>query len=545
MSTEDNPKTVRRSALGFLSGTFLSRVTGLVREIATASFFGVAPAIAAFFVALRLAQLMRRLLGEGSLLAGFSPHFETVRRESPRAAASFFRDLFFSLVFLLVILVGAAEIGLFSFWKWGGFSEGTNEILYLTLLMAPGVLFVCLYALFAALLQSEKQYFIPGTAPVMFNLVFIAALVWVRNWPIADAVAALSLTVIAAFFFQWAMVIPGVFRCLKQHLKGKEWLRFELFPPGLKMMVKAMAYTIIGVGAVQINTALDAVFARYASLSGPAYLYYAMRLYQFPLSLFGIALASALLPPLSRAIQAGDFENFRKLLHYALSRTFSLMLPCTMAIFALGAVSINLLYGSGKFDIDAICQTTAALWSYGAGLVPSVFILLLAPAFYAQKDYKTPLAASLLSVGCSTVLNVVFVFFFDWGANSIAVSTSVAAAFNCLYLMRKLSHKIGPLFDGAAPKTALGSFGKTALCSGIAAGSTMALGHFLMGDISVQVLLGQEASALPHDLGRKLLQFFALGGFFALMLLSYAWLVNAEDILQFVGIRKKEEAREI
>lgn len=539
-SGEDSPRAVRKSALYFLSGTFLSRVTGLAREIATASFFGVAPAIAAFFVALRFANLLRRLLGEGSLLAGFSPHFEAIRKESSEKAAGFFRDLFFSLTLILITLIGIGEIVLFALWKWSSFSIDSKEIIYLTMLILPGVLFVCLYALFSALLQSEKKYFISGAAPLMFNVVFLLALSLVRNWPLEQAAIALSLAVIASFFFQWAMVIPGVWRYLQKSLDFRKWRSFELFSVELKQMVVAMALTILGVAAVQINSALDALFARYADLSGPAYLYYAMRLYQFPLSLFGVALASALLPPLARAAQGGDLQQFRKLTHYALTRTFSLMLPCTFAILTLGAAAVALVYGRGHFDALAVGGTSLALWSYGIGLVPSVFVLVLAPAFYAHKDYKTPLWASLYSVLLSTLLNALFVFGFGWGASSVAISTSLAAAFNCFYLLQKLSSKIGPLFDRAATW----SFAKTALSSLIAGGGTLAVGHFLMGDISLTLFKQGSAASFPQRFFDQALQFFVLAGSFGLILFSYAWMIGAEDLLHLVGLKKAKPTEE-
>jgi len=530
----DHPHTVQKSAFHFLSGTLLSRLTGLLREIATASFFGVIPAIAAFFVAYRFSQLLRRLFGEGSLLAGFSPHYEAARKQSPLEAAEFFRDLFCSLTLFLMALIGVIEAALFAWWKWGAGSTGTQEIIYLTMLMLPGVLFLCLYALCSALLQSEKRYFISGAAPVMFNLVFIGVLWWVKDLPLPMAMTFLSLGMIAAFFFQWSMVIPGALRILSSALKGRMWVQVRFFSPALRQMISAMMLTIVGVGAVQINSALDAIFARYASLSGPAYLYYAMRLYQFPLSLFGIALASALLPPLSRAIQDRASDRFRRLLQDAFSRMFSLMFPATIAIFVLGAASVDLIYMRGHFEVSALGPTTEAFWCYGVGLVPAVFVLLLAPAFYAQKDYRTPLIASVGAVVINTVLNALFVFSFDWGPSSVALATSLASVFNAAFLMKKLSQVMGSLFD----RKTFFLFGKTAVCTAVAGVMTLALGHFLTGDLTVSLILGEPIASPAKDLMQQVLSFLTLSGFFVLTLLSYAWMLKADHILQIVGVRR-------
>lgn len=531
----DHPKSILRSAYSFFSGTSLSRLTGLLREMSLAFCFGASPTIAAFWVAYRFANLMRRLFGEGALLAGFSPHFEQIRAASVLKSAQFFRDLFFSLSVLLIGVIGTAEAAIFCWWKWGGVSVDTQEILYLMLWMLPGVFFVCLYALFSALLQCEKKYFLPGVAPVIFNVVLIGAIWWVKDLPAFDATVLLSMSVVVAFFFQWLMVVPSAIPFLREHLSLKEWWQGRLFSPELKGMIGAMMFTIIGVGAVQINAALDTVFARYASLSGPAYLSYAIRLYQLPLALFGIALSSALLPPLSRTMQEGALDRFHHLLHFALSRIFSLMLPATVAIFVLGPASVNAIFGRGGFDFEATMQTTFCLWGYGIGLVPAIFVLLLAPAFYAQKDYTTPLFASIYAVALNTGLNAVLVFGFGWGATSIAIATSVASFFNCFYLARKLSRKIGPLFDRA---TVL-SFAKTAFCSVIAGGITLGLGHSLLNDPALLMMLGSKEVFFARETAVQIMQLFTQIGVFAVLLFSYAWLLNAGEILQLLGLRKE------
>lgn len=533
---EDHPKSVVRSAFHFLSGTFLSRVTGLFREVAMAFCFGASPAIAAFLVGYRFSNLMRRLFGEGSLLAGFSPHFETARKESPEKAALFFRDLFSSLSFFLILLITLIEVGLFSWWKWADTSADTQEILVLTMLMLPGILFICLYALFSALLQCEKKYFLPGIAPMMFNLVTLGAIWWVKDWPSQTAMIGLSVSVVVAFFSQWMMVIPSTLKFLKPQLSWSSWLQAKFFSPELRHMIGGMALTIMGVGAVQINAALDTVFARFASLSGPAYLNYAMRLYQLPLALFGVALASALLPPLSRSIQSGAIENYHRLLHFSLSRSFSLMMPCTIGILALGASAVNLIYGHGGFDQEATINTVSCLWAYGLGLIPAVFVLLLAPAFYAKKDYRTPLYASLISVGLNVALNMFLVFVLNWGASSIAFATAFSAAYNFYYLSNRLAKKIGPLFD----RETLWSFIKTSGAALIAGTMTIAIGFFLLNDPTLKIVFSEPAVFFPRDITDQFLQFITLGGSFILIFLSYAWMFNAQEVLQLIGLKKEQ-----
>ena len=166
---------ILQSTLRFASGTVLSRVSGLLRDMSMAFCFGTTPEIAAFLVAFRLANLLRRIFGEGALLNGFIPHFESCRSESPKQASQFFRDLFFSVTLLLLFLIGIIELALYSGLHYALLSTENQQILWLTMLMLPGVLFICLFSLCSGLLQCENHFFLTGFAPVAFNIIWIAA----------------------------------------------------------------------------------------------------------------------------------------------------------------------------------------------------------------------------------------------------------------------------------------------------------------------------------------------------------------------------------
>jgi putative peptidoglycan lipid II flippase len=525
----DQPKSVVKSAMQFFFGTVLSRFSGFFREMALGYWFGATPLIAAFLISYRFSQLLRRLFGESSLLSSFNPHYEALKAESPAKATSFFRDLFASLSTVLFLIVIVLEVALFSWWKWGTSSTDTSHILFLTMVMLPGVIFVCLYALFSALLQSEKKYFITGAAPILFNVVFLIAMWWVKDFSPVLATISLAIGVAFAFFVQWLAVLPASF----QFLQGVQWFKTRLFAPELRQMVAAMAFTIIGIGAVQINSVVDSLFARYADLSGPAYLYYAIRLYQLPLALFGIALSSALLPPLSRAIQQKDNEGYKNLLHFSLSRSFGFIFPMMIGIFVFGDSLVNLTYGRGAFDHHATVQTTTCLWGYSLGLIPAVFVLLLAPAFYAQKDFKTPLYGSVLAVIVNLVLNAFMIFVLGWGSTSVAVATSIAAFVNCFYLAAKLSKKIGPLFE----KATLLSFAKVSLCACLSGAMTVCIGYYLIGGTGASLLFSDHF-VFPRSVFHQILQFFVLGGTFSLLFLSYAWMLGVQEAFEFLGLKK-------
>ncbi len=538
---EDTTKTVSRSTFAFLSGTFLSRLLGLGRDMSMAIAFGSNPAIAAFMVAFRFSNLIRRLFGEGPISSGFIPHFEQIRATSAEKGVHFFRDLFFSLNLFLILLIGAIELLLIALLNWGHLQPDNAQILYLTILMLPGILFICLFGLSSSFLQCERKFFLTGFAPAAFNVVWIAAAFFLKDLPPSVAVVPLSLSIVAAFFFQWAILTPSLLSHMKLHLSWKECFSPQLFSSELRQIVKPLFLGVFGVAAVQINSALDAIFARCASLEGPAFVWYAIRIEQLPLALFGIALSSALLPPLSRALKSSNIDHYLKLLRFAFTRSFSLIFPCTLGIFVLGIAGINLLYGHGDFSNEATYQTTLCLWGYGLGLVPAVFVLLLAPAFYASKEFRTPMLGSVIAVVINVLLSSFFVFGLHLGAISIAMATSLSAWFNYFYLSYSLSKKLGqPLFD----KTLFSSLLKIGICSLIAASVTLFVGFYLTADPTLNIVAGQKL-IFTRSLGEQCMQFAALSGTFVLVFFSYAWVLNVEDVLELIGIGSKATKKQL
>lgn len=522
--------SVFRGALKFFSGTMLSRITGLGRDLALAFCFGSHPALAAFMVSYRLAYVVRRLFGEELIQQGFVPHFETYRKEDPKKGAFFFRDLFFSLLVILVCVVL-----LFEGFLWRGMRESSGEVIPLMMVMLPGLIFICLASLNSALLQCEKRFFLISAAPMAFNFVLIGAIFFLKDETTSQAITALAYCVTAAFFIQWLVTLPKTVQFLKRFFSFKELFSGKLFSPEIRALIKALIFALLGVAAMQLNSAIGGIFALYSSAEGPAYLWYAIRVQQLPLALFGIALSSALLPTLSRATMAGDRERYQEIIQSALKRVFTLIFPCVIGIFVLGASAINLVYGRGNFSLMATQETTLSLWGYGFGLLPAAFIQIFAPAFFAHKDYKTPAKAALYSLLLDCGLNGVMVFGLHWGATSIAIATSISALFNSLFLGRKL----GQIYQIRlfVPET-IRSMAKVAACALIAGIVSAAMGYFLTSDPSVSILKGLREVAFARSFSLQLLQFFTLAGSFLLMFISYSWVFGVEDVLELMGIRK-------
>ncbi len=510
MST-DTPQTISRSALRFFSGTMLSRVSGLLRDMAMAFCFGTSPALAAFLLAYRFVYLIRRLFGEGLLHQGFIPHFEAKRREDPRKGALFFRDLFFSLSLLLGGLIVVAEIAL---------SFSGSEIAKLAMWMLPGIFFICLFGLSTGLLQSERSFFLPSVSPVASNVVWILGVLALRALPISEAVIGLSIVLSFGFFAQWAMTLPKIWAYLRRSLSIKELFSISPFSSELKALARPLMLGMIGVASVQVNSAIDGIFARYADLEGPAYLWYAIRIQQLPLALFGLAISAALLPSLSRAIEENAQDRFESLLQFAKRRIFLLIFPCTIAIFVLGTASVNLLFGRGDFGTTSVYKTTLCLWCYGIGLLPSAFVQIVAQGFYAKKDYWTPtkgfISATLINIG----LNAFLVFVCDLGAASIALATSLSTIVNSVYLSRKLGLK-----------TDFRPMAKVSACT-LAAGAVVLCVGYALGDATLQFWSGE--ASFPNTLVKQFVHFGAQTGLYFLIFFGLCRMAKVDELMEIL-----------
>jgi putative peptidoglycan lipid II flippase len=417
----DSTKSIFKSASHFFSGTMLSRISGATRDITMAFAFGTKETVAGFFIAFRLAHLLRRLFGEGALQSAFVPKFEKLRSLSPTRAAHFFTSLYALLAGFLVLLITASSGLLYAYLP--SFSEGNLEIAQLTLLMMPSLFFICLWGLNCSLLQCEKSFFLPSVSPVAFNAIWISGALGIWFTKSAHPMQWLAYTIVAACIIQWLITVPKTLKILQQ------WglPRPNLSNHDIRSLAKPLFLGMLGVAAVQINSALDPLFARLASTEGPAYLWYAIRIQQVPLALFGIALSSALLPPLSRALESNNMEKYHRFFRFALRRSFWIMIPATLVLIFLGKWRITTVYGHGRFTETSVDGTTLCLSGYALGLLPMALVLIYAPAFYSRGNYFIPSMASSLSVLVNIAFNSLFVIGMGYGPASVAVATSISA----------------------------------------------------------------------------------------------------------------------
>lgn len=512
----------------------LSRFSGMLRDMVMASAFGTQETVAAFFVAFRFAHLLRRLFGEGAMQAAFIPQFEALRQSNTTQAGSFFRDLVAIVTVILSVLIVLIMLGLGGCLTFLDLSPGNEEILFLTLVMMPSLLFICLFGLNASLLQCERHYFITGAAPVAFNLIWIMGVVYLWHTPPAWAMTWLAGCVIVACMCQWLITLPSVWKVLKGQGLARSWRKICLFSQDVQKLKKPLMLGILGVAASQINNALDALFARFAEAEGPAYLWYALRVQQLPLALFGIAISGALLPPLSRALKGNNMTLFRLFLEFALRRTMALLLPITAMFFVMGDRCINFIYGRGDFTDLSTVGTSQCLWGYSAGLIPMAFILVLAPAFYAQNDYRTPATASLVSMLLNAVLNAWLIFGLHYGSVSVAYATSISAWVNSFWLMSLVRQHLSQ----HALREVLGSMGKVLLASCIASAAAIAVDVFVLQGNPLWKIWRGDIPVYPRGFAAQLTDVLIQLSTFSATFVAVAWLLNATDVLDFLGREK-------
>lgn len=526
-ASSDSVHSIRRSSIHFFSGTMISRLSGMFRDITLAFCFGTHEALAALFVAFRLANLARRLFGEGALQSAFIPLFEEVRKNNTEGGCRFFRDLSLLWTCLLCVLCLVSMGGLSLFVHSVPLGQGTREILDLTILIIPSLIPTCLFGLNISFLQCHKQYFAAAIAPIFFNAVIIVSAFSLCRYNPQEIMPLLSCGIVLACAAQWLASFLPVLRQCMAILRDQLFSQINLRSPEISRLWRPLALGLLGIGASQINNAVDALFARAADASGPAQLWFAIRFQQVPLALFGIAVSSALLPPLSRAIHANDEKRYRSFLEYGIRQVIALLVPCTGVLLVLGMAMVNCIFGHGGFQADSVIATTGCLHGYSLALVPMGLIVVLAPAFYARGNYMIPTRGACLSLVLNALLNSLMVFVLGWGSISVTLATSVSSWVNALYLYSKLTGDAGPLLSD----TGLSSCRRTVAASLIATLLVFATISLWTFPPVLFRLWTSSGLLIPHTLLAQATHLCLPLALFGLCLYASAHLCKASDIL--------------
>ena len=408
--------------------TMVSRILGFGRDMLIAAILGAGPIADAFFVALKLPNLFRRLFGEGAFNAAFVPEFAgLLATEGPGAARRFAQEAFGVMTFWLVFVTILGEVampGVIHVLA-PGFSANPEKFalaVTLTRITFPYLILICLAALVSGILNGMERYTAAAASYVLFNVISIAFMLWLTPYT-PTAGHALSWGVTASGVAQLGLLIWAARRAGM----GLGIPRPRL-TPRVRVLLKRMAPGLVGAGVTQLNLAVDVIIASLLPAGTVSLLYYADRVQQLPLGVIGTAVGTALLPLLSRQVRGGEAEASIGTLNRAIEYTLVLTLPAALALVVSAFPIMWALFGRGAFDIESARLSAQALAAYGIGLPAFVLVKVLAPGFFARGDTATPVKIGMAAVALNLALNVALMV--PLRHVGPAMATSIAAMFN-------------------------------------------------------------------------------------------------------------------
>lgn len=418
--------------------TFISRMLGFGRDMILAQMFGAEAAMDAFYIAFKIPNFMRRLFAEGAFSQAFVPvlaeyqktrTIDEVRLFLARIAGSMSAVL--SLVTLIGIIASPVVIYIFA----PGFGEDSvrSELAtYMLKLTFPYLLLISLTAMAGAILNTYGYFGVPAITPVLLNISLIVSAVYLST-KFTTPVIALAWGVLIAGIVQLLFQIPF----LMQH-KLLVKPKFVFADPGVKRVMKLMVPALFGVSVAQVNLMIDTIFASFLQVSSVTWLYYTDRLTDFPLGVFGVAIATVILPHLSRRHAEKNTDNFSKALDWALRLLLLIGVPaaCGLVFFAMPIIAGFFAYG--KFNVIDVLQTKRSLITLGLGVPAFMMVKVLASGFYAKQNIKTP-----VKVGVSAmIINSIFcaLLFIPMEHAGLTLASTIAGYVNCgtlLFLLIK------------------------------------------------------------------------------------------------------------
>ena len=423
--------------------TLTSRILGFVRDVIVARAFGAGPITDAFFVAFRIPNLFRRLLAEGALSTAFLPVFGeylTVRS----------RDEFNRMVRAVggALLLALCVVVLLGTWlaPWivsvmaPGFSSVPGQLTLatrLTRLMFPYLLFVGLAALGMGVLNTHHRFFTSALGPAVLNIGMIGSVLLLAP-RFEVPVLALGVGVLVGGLGQFAIQLPEIRRAGVPLLPSA-----ELSHPALKRITRLLGPAVFGLAAVQLNVFVNTLLASFLPTGSISFLYYADRVVQFPLGVFGIAVATAALPPMAEHAARRDLARLTQTLNFALRLSCFVAIPASVALWLLREPITRVLFERGRFGPEDTQATAWALGFYALGLTAFSAVRIVAQPFYALGEPRTPVWVGIVTVA----LNVLFALALmgPLAHGGLALAASASATFNLLALLWLLRQRLGPL----------------------------------------------------------------------------------------------------
>ncbi len=476
----DENKNLIKSTRVISVATLASRILGFVRDVLIANFFGTGVSAQAFVVAFRIPNLLRQIVGEGSTSASVVPVLSRLKAQGREE--EFWQTANCLLNILIVLLAALTLLGeLFAPYIVRAIAPGfiiEPTKLYLTIRltrwMFPYLLLIGLTAYAMAVLNSLKHFALPALAPCMLNISLIAS-VLILSPRLKEPVVGLALGVLIGGLLQLMIQVPLL---IKKGLFKKR--KFGFIHPMVKKIGKLFLPRTLGIAVYQLNVFVDTILATFAWIVGSgavAALYYANRIVQFPLALFGIALAQVALPTMSRLALEEDFTRLKRTVSFSLRSVFTMMVPATVGIMVLAQPLIKIIFERGSFTGYSTGITSAALFFYCLGLTGYAGIKILASCFYSLQDTATPVKVATLALVINVILNLILMW--PLKVAGLALATAISVTVNFVLLLIILRKRIGR-FDRFLPS--LGKIILAAAIMGMTLWFTFYCGDLLVGN---------------------------------------------------------------
>ncbi len=490
--------------------TLLSRITGLMREQLVAVGFGASGATDAFNVAFRIPNLFRRLFAEGAFSQAFVPLLAATREREGDDATRRLIDaagtvLAWTLLATCVIGVAGAPLLV---WAMGSGLQRFDAAVVMTRWMFPYVGFMSMVALAAGVLNTWKRFAVPALTPVLLNLCVIFAAWWGAP-RLAQAgiepVYALALGVMVGGVLQALVQLPALaaIGCLPRLGLAPGAVRAAWRHPGVRHILSRMAPALLGVSVAQISLLVNTQIASHVAVGAVSWLSYADRLMEFPTALLGVAMGVVLLPQLAAAQARQDGAAYSDMLDWGLRLVALLALPCALALLIFPVGLVTVLFHYGRFAAADVAMTVLALRGYGVGLLGLVAIKVLAPAYYARQDVRTPVRIAIGVLLATQALNAALV---PWlGHAGLALSIGLGALVNAGLLLRGLL-RLGTY----RPRPGWGGFAWRLLLANVTLGAALAAAAQGIDWIGLQSHWGLRALLVAAVLGGVALLYFGV-----------------------------------
>lgn len=468
---QDEQAHITRAA-GLMSvATLISRVLGYVKDMILAGFFGATVMADTFFVAFRIPNLLRELFAEGSMSSAFIPVLTEYQTKKGRDEAK--RLVRTTCAFLLIcvgsicivsILFSPAIVKLIA----PGFvdlPEKFSLTVVLTRVMLPFLFFISFAALAMGALNTRRVFFIPSLAPAMLNITIILMVVLFAS-RIQPPILAVAIGVSLGGLVQFAFQLPAFFRngfSLRPE--------FDFQHPGLKKMSLLVLPATMGMAVVQINIFVSTILASYLPEGSITYLYYSMRLIQFPIGIFGVAMGMAVLPALSEHAVKGKYDKLGEDFSFALRLLFFITVPAMAGLIALREPIVNILFQRGKFDYIATAGTAEALLFYSLGIWSIVGVRVVTACFYSMQDTRTPVKIAVIALVTNVLLSLMLMQ--PLRHSGLALANTLASVVNFVLLFVFLKKKLVSL----NAQRIVSSFVKTLIASVVMGALGMLLLH--------------------------------------------------------------------